>query len=174
MTSNAADKTPALLCYDGSDVAGTAIEHAGTLLGGGAAVVLTVWESLGSALLRYGPRARGPLSTDLREVSEEVIDEIDGRTAGEAQATAVEGAEIATAAGFDARPEARRALARAAERREVTVWRAILDVADHEGAGVVVLGSRGRSGIRSALLGSVSYGVVHHSRRPLLVVPPAD
>lgn len=174
MTSTAAGETPALLCYDGSDVARSAIEHAGALFVGGVAVVLTVWESLGSAVLRYGPRPRGTLSTDLREISEEVIDEIDGRTAEEARATATEGARIATAAGFDARPEARRALARAAERQEVTVWRAILDVADEEQAGVVVLGSRGRSGIRSALLGSVSYGVVHHSRRPLLVVPPAE
>jgi nucleotide-binding universal stress UspA family protein len=37
---------------------------------------------------------------------------------------------------------------------------------------VEVLGSRGRSGGRSALLASVSYGVVHHSRRPVLIVPP--
>ena len=173
MTSEAAGEAPALLCYDGSDVARSAIEHAGAVLGGGAAVVLTVWESLGSAVLRYGPRPHGALSTDLREISEEVIDEIDGRTADEAGQTAVEGAEIATAAGFAARPEARRALGRAAERQEVTVWRAILDVADDEQAAVVVLGSRGRSAIKSAILGSVSYGVVHHSRRPLLVVPPA-
>ncbi|MDQ3936027.1 MAG: universal stress protein, partial [Actinomycetota bacterium] len=61
----------------------------------------------------------------------------------------------------------------AAERDAATVWHAIVEAADELDARVVVLGSRGLSGVRSALLGSVSYGVVHHSRRPLLVVPPA-
>jgi hypothetical protein len=42
---------PVLLCYDGSDPARQAIERAGRVLGGGKAVVLTVWESVGSAIL---------------------------------------------------------------------------------------------------------------------------
>jgi hypothetical protein len=33
---------PVLLCYDGSDAAGRAIEHAARMLGG-EAIVLTVW-----------------------------------------------------------------------------------------------------------------------------------
>jgi hypothetical protein len=44
-----------LLSYDGSDAARRAIERAGQLLGGGEAIVLTVWESLGSAILRNLP-----------------------------------------------------------------------------------------------------------------------
>jgi nucleotide-binding universal stress UspA family protein len=60
------------------------------------------------------------------------------------------------------------------ERDAVTVWRAILDAADENDAAVVVVGARGRSGIGSALLGSVSYGVVHNSTLPVLVVPPTD
>jgi hypothetical protein len=40
---------PVLLSYDGSDAARRAIERAGQLLGGSEAIVLTVWESLGSA-----------------------------------------------------------------------------------------------------------------------------
>lgn len=35
---------------------------------------------------------------------------------------------------------------------------------------VVVVGSRGRSGIKSALLGSVSNAVINHAERPALVV----
>jgi nucleotide-binding universal stress UspA family protein len=101
-----------------------------------------------------------------------VVDELDTRTADAARATAAEGAALATAAGFDARPLARRALARAAERISVTVWRAVLDTADEEAAELVVLGSRGRSGVTSMVLGSVSYGVVHNSERPVLIVPP--
>ena len=165
---------PALLCYDGSDGARHAIERAGVLLGGGSAIVLTVWESLGSAVLRYGPGGFGSVAKEVREISEEVVEEIDAGTAEQATATASEGQEVAAAAGFEAEPLARRALARAAERNEVTVWNAIVDIADERDAAVVVLGTRGRSGIRSALLGSVSYGVVHHSSRPVLVVAQAS
>ena len=50
----------------------------------------------------------------------------------------------------------------------------MVDIADQEGAAVIVLGSRGRSGLKAALLGSVSYGVVHNAGRPVLTVPPAD
>ena len=68
---------------------------------------------------------------------------------------------------------ARRALAEAAERQAVTVWRAVLEAADDEAAGVIVLGSRGRSAVKSMVLGSVSHGVVHNAARPVLIVPPS-
>lgn len=133
--------------------------------------MLTVWESLGSAVLRHGPPLPGEIGREARGIAEEVIDEIDRATAERAEATAVDGATLATAAGFDARPEARRALARTGERDEATIWHAILEIADELDARVLVLGSRGLSPVKSVLLGSVSYGVVHHSRRPLLVLP---
>lgn len=160
-----------LLCYDGSEFAGRAIRIAGVVLGGGAAIVLTIWESVGSALLRAPVQGRTELGRDFREISEAVVDELDEGTAARAQATAAAGVEIAIAAGFDATPEARRALAKAAERDAVTVWRAILEVAEEMNAAVVVVGARGRSGLGSALLGSVSYGVAHNGKRPVLIVP---
>lgn len=163
---------PVLLSYDGSDAARRAIERAGQLLGGGEAIVLTVWESLGSAILRNLPSGATEFGSEARGIAEDVVDELDARTADAARATAAEGAALATAAGFDARPLARRALARSAERISVTVWRAVLDTADEEAAELVVLGSRGRSGVTSMVLGSVSYGVVHNSERPVLIVPP--
>jgi nucleotide-binding universal stress UspA family protein len=164
---------PALLCYDGSDPARRAIEHAGVLLGGGPAVVLTVWESVGSGVLRHGVPLPGEIGRETTTIAQDVIDELDRGMAERASAAAAEGAELATTAGFVARPEARRALARTAERDTVTVWRAVLDYADEVDARVIVIGSRGRSGVSSALLGSVSYGVVHNSTRPLLLTPPA-
>jgi nucleotide-binding universal stress UspA family protein len=164
------DRGPVLLCYDGSDVAKRAIECAGQAVGGGDAIVLTVWESLGSAILRNLPSDATELGREARGIAEDVVDEVDTRTAEAARATAAEGAGLAAA--FDARPLTRRAVARAAERTAITVWRTILDLAKEEAAELIVLGSRGRSGITSMVLGSVSYGVLHNSERPLLIVPP--
>jgi nucleotide-binding universal stress UspA family protein len=42
--------------------------------------------------------------------------------------------------------------------------------ADHD-AGVVVVGSRGRSALREMVLGSTAIAVLHHVHRPVLVVP---
>jgi len=164
---------PVLLCYDGSGAARRAIEHAGRVLGGAEGVVLTVWESLGSPILRHLPSEQTEFGRDARGIAEDVVAELDAGTEERARATAAEGVALATAVGFDARALAHRALAEAAERDAVTVWRAVLDAADEQAAEMIVLGSRGRSGVKSMVLGSVSYGVVHNSRRPVLIVPPA-
>ncbi len=55
-----------------------------------------------------------------------------------------------------------------------SVWRTIIDVADDIEADLIVVGARGLSTVQSVLLGSVSNAVVHHSSRPVLVVPRAD
>ena len=46
----------------------------------------------------------------------------------------------------------------------------LVSLAEEIGAGLIVLGSRGRGGIRRALMGSVSDSVVRHSHCPVLVV----
>jgi nucleotide-binding universal stress UspA family protein len=48
--------------------------------------------------------------------------------------------------------------------------REIVELAEKLGAGLVVMGSRGRGGIRRALMGSVSDSVVRHAHCPVLVV----
>ena len=66
------------------------------------------------------------------------------------------------AAGFEAQPRAVRAGG--------PFFAALLGVADEIDARVIVVGSRGRSSVAAAVLGSVSTGILHHTRRPVLVV----
>jgi nucleotide-binding universal stress UspA family protein len=46
----------------------------------------------------------------------------------------------------------------------------VVGLAEEIGAGLIVMGSRGRGGIRRALMGSVSDSVVRHAHCPVLVV----
>jgi nucleotide-binding universal stress UspA family protein len=50
------------------------------------------------------------------------------------------------------------------------VWKTIVEIADRHDAATIVMGSRGLTGLRSMLLGSVSNAVVHHADRPTLVI----
>jgi hypothetical protein len=57
------------------------------------------------------------------------------------------------------------------ERSQTAVWQTILDVAAQTDAELIVIGTHGATAVQSALLGSISNAVVHHSERPVLVVP---
>jgi nucleotide-binding universal stress UspA family protein len=50
------------------------------------------------------------------------------------------------------------------------VAREIVHLAEDLGAGLIVIGSKGRGGIRRALIGGVSESVVRHAHCPVLVV----
>jgi nucleotide-binding universal stress UspA family protein len=52
----------------------------------------------------------------------------------------------------------------------LSVVAAIVKYADRENAGLIVIGSRGRSGITKMLLGSVASGVVTYAPCPVLVI----
>jgi nucleotide-binding universal stress UspA family protein len=47
----------------------------------------------------------------------------------------------------------------------------LADLADEEDADLIVVGSRGRSALKAAFLGSVSYNLVGIARCPVLIVP---
>lgn len=150
---------PILIAYDGSEDAAAAIRRAGRLLAPRPAVVVHVWESLAGLLLHTDVSG---LAGTMSEAAAEV-DEEDRRGA---ERYASEGAELAAAAGFDAEPRAIQGRPKA--------WPALLETADEIEAAVIVIGSRGLGSVKSALYGSVSSGLLHHARRPVLVVPPGD
>jgi nucleotide-binding universal stress UspA family protein len=144
-----------LIAYDGSEHAKAAIERAGAVLQHGPAVVATAWTTFEGA----APAALLALPGNMVREGTQALDEA-GREA--AEGLAAEGAELARAAGFDA--EAR------AVRSSGPFFAALLEAADDLDAGVIVAGSRGRSTIAAAVLGSVSTGIVHHARLPVLIV----
>ena len=61
-----------------------------------------------------------------------------------------------------------------ADRRVVVGYPAerLADLADEEGAEMIVVGSRGRGAFKAAFLGSVSTSLIGVARCPILVVPP--
>jgi nucleotide-binding universal stress UspA family protein len=148
-----------LIGYDGSDDAETAIRSAGRVLGARQAVVAYVWDSLAELLLHTDVQGiTGPMRESARELDEE-----------EAQAAteiAERGAELAETAGFQAVPVIAKGKPKA--------WPTLLELAREHGAGAVVVGTRGLGCVQSALLGSVSSGLLDHADLPVLVVPPGD
>jgi nucleotide-binding universal stress UspA family protein len=60
------------------------------------------------------------------------------------------------------------------DRRVVVGYAAerLADLADEEGAEMIVVGSRGRGAFKAAFLGSVSTSLIGVARCPVLVVPP--
>ena len=143
-----------LFGYDGSEHARAAITRAGELLLPGPAVVATVWSTLEQA----APSALLALPSGV--VAEAVAD-IDAATREAAEAIAAEGTELAAAAGFETRPHV--------VRSSGAIFAALIVCADELDAVAIVLGSRGRSTLAATLLGSVSTGVLHHTKRPVLV-----
>jgi nucleotide-binding universal stress UspA family protein len=53
---------------------------------------------------------------------------------------------------------------------ESNVAETIARMADEHDAAVVIVGSRGLSGLKARLLGSTSESILHHCRRPVLIV----
>jgi nucleotide-binding universal stress UspA family protein len=144
---------PLLLCFDGSEDAKLAIQSAGALLASKPALVVTVWQptaALGSFVWSG--------------VTASMVDfvELDRAGAEDGGRVANAGVRIAQQAGLEAEPVAIKAAG--------PIWKTIVELADHHDAAAIVMGSRGLTGLRSMLLGSVSSAVVHHADRPTLII----
>jgi nucleotide-binding universal stress UspA family protein len=144
---------PVLICYDGSDDAKHAIMSAAELLGDRRALVVTVWQPTADLSTFAGYTA----TVDMLNFAE--LDRAAAEAGGRA---ADEGVRIAKEAGLEAEPVAIKAAG--------PVWKTIVETADRCDAAAIVMGSRGLTGVRSMLLGSVSNAVAHHTERPTLVI----
>jgi nucleotide-binding universal stress UspA family protein len=144
---------PVLLCYDGSEGARRAISAAGELLSERRAVLLHAWESWA---------VKAPALAGVSGTAQGMAVELDQAEDERAEKLASEGLAVANRAGFETEGSSARVIG--------PVWRALLDAAGERRCSAIVVGARGLTGV-SAALGSVSHGVVHHSRLPVLTVP---
>lgn len=150
-------RPPFLLCFDGSESATHAIREGGEITGGGSALVVHAWLPPSSVVLQG--RTLEPTHPMAAAVGE-----FDSAAREAAEGVAARGAEIASDARFDPEPVAVAAPA--------GVWRPLVELAEQREARAVIVGSHGLSRVKSALLGSVSHGIVNHCNRPVIVVPP--
>jgi nucleotide-binding universal stress UspA family protein len=146
---------PVLFAYDGSDGAGRAIAEAATRLAARDGIVVSVWRS------HERSAGLGRLAVP-DSITREAIARLDAESEAAAAEVATEGVDQLTAAGW---------AAEAVTRSTTTnVWAAVLAVAREHEATTIVVGSRGLSGLKSAVLGSVSSGLLQHSELPVLLV----
>jgi nucleotide-binding universal stress UspA family protein len=141
---------PLILCYDGSEAAERAIRIAPMVVGRGRAA---------RVVYAYKPTERG------LGVAQAVSGgRIDAPVHGEADAHDVveRGVAIAREAGFDAE-----ALLLEADRRTSEL---VSTTAEELDAPAIVMGTRGLSGVRSMVLGSVAREVVDAYHRPVVIV----
>lgn len=145
-------KTPALLCWDGSDGAASAIQHAGRILGQGHAALVVFahvpTESSRGVLAGFsGPDAPIMGVSDAEDLLER-------------------GVRVAREAGLNAT-----GLRIAAERRTSEI---LVALAEEHDAVLIVMGQRERSALGTLLLGSVAREVVNAHHRPVLLVGPGS
>jgi nucleotide-binding universal stress UspA family protein len=145
-----------LIAYDGSEDAKAAIEHASRLFPGESATVLTAWHRFIDTMAIAGGRFNMVVD----------YDEVDRDAEQGARERAAEGAALAREAGLDAGPLTAVV--------EFTLADTILAQAAAVGAGAVVCGSHGYSGLKSLMIGSTSHQLLQHADLPVVVVPSPE
>lgn len=128
-------------------------------MSGELATVLCVWESFTDVMTRRGGGLGfAPMNID--------FDEMDKAAEDSARERPDEGAQRAQRARLNAQPRTRV--------RDATIALTILAEANDVGARAIVVGTRGLSGVKSLLLGSVCHAVLQHADRPVIVIPSPE
>lgn len=148
-----------LICYDGSPDAKAALDKGARLVKGELATVLTIWEPFVNIVAHTPTFGLGAAATDSEQIDEE--------SRKSAEERAEEGVRLALEGGVEA-------AARVEPQGMTTTAQTILAVAEELDASAIVMGSRGLTGIKSLLLGSVSHAVIQHADRPVIVVPSPE
>ena len=145
-----------IVCVDGSPAATkAATEGLGVVRHGGAVVLVTVVEAIDPSLVTGTGFAGGTTTPDVLEA--------DHLARGSAAQSMLE--ETQTTLDL---AEARLMVL------EGSPGDAVCDYAAEIGAAAIVMGSRGRGGVRRALLGSVSDHVVRNAPCPVVITGPSD
>ena len=135
-----------LVAVDGSDTSDRAVGHAVDLISAGLAAELH--------LLNVQPNLGGAIATFVSR------DQIDAHHREEGQKGLASGVAQAKKAGID--PKVHIGVGRQGE--------IVSDFVDKLGAGLVVLGTRGHTGLAGVLLGSVAQDVIAHVKVPVTLV----
>jgi nucleotide-binding universal stress UspA family protein len=147
-----------LICYDGSPSAQHALVLAYRSLDKRPKVLLTVWstpERVHADSFGFDQHGDEPFYARLCELVEHAADK-----------TAEHGQQLAAELGLEVETRV--------ERNHSTVSQTILQVADELDSDMILVGTHGATAVQPGLLGSVSNGLLHQSRRPVLVVPILD
>ena len=141
---------PVLFAYDGSDLAGFAIEQASRQLETGRdALVLCVWQPVDVGFVPVsGRHLDADQATEVRRAAEE---------------TAEHGASLARDAGFQAQ---------AMTVQAAPTWKGIVETAEEHRASLIVLGSHRHSGLVGHFHGNVAAAVIARGSFSVLVVHP--
>jgi nucleotide-binding universal stress UspA family protein len=139
---------PVLFAYDGSALAGLAIEQASREIAiGREALILCVWQ----------PADVGFHPVNQRHFDADAANEV--RSA--AEETAEYGATLARGAGFRAQSVVVEA---------APTWRGIVEAAKEHNASLIVLGSHRHSGLVGHFHGNLAAAVIAHSTASVLIV----
>jgi nucleotide-binding universal stress UspA family protein len=157
--STAPDTRPVVIAYDASAEAQAALREAVALFGHRPLVVVSVWES-GLAAMTMAPPP-GEVGMGYMADPTEVAAVDRGQSE---HTTNVAEAGAGVARGLGATVEA------LAVPDSVDVAETLASIAEERDAVAMVVGSRGLGGIKARLMGSTSRKLLHHTRRPVLVV----
>ena len=139
---------PALIAYDGTDLAAFAIQQAAERLPSGLDVIVVCpWRPVDVCFTPVGGRRlRATAAIDVRRAAEE---------------TAAHGAELAEVAGFKARSRTIQA---------APTWKGLIEVAEQQECGLIVIGSHKGDGLLGRIGDPVASATVSHFKHSVLVI----